>query len=279
MHHKEVSLNIFISNSPHNIQPQALLSPTTLSKCNSMLTLEGWGSCLPPIPREHQHLSIAPELNWGTLPCPISPGTSSSAPWLHCWEQLPGPGELLKQLLSEVTTALGDTYSAPGGQEPAAGRAKEEQLSQPWPATMLSSSSWQPHQQDNSEARLKWGTESQKHNTHYYRVCFPPYFLIFTLTRASSLIITGHDPSVATSSAEAAQMIFTDEVGRSSSSQKKVPRRIHQVLFLPFMHTDLSNTRISTPLLVCMWKYHLFHHPKKLWPQVHWTSQVPKPLL
>lgn len=46
MHLKEESLNIFISNSPHNIQTQALLSPTTLSKCNSKLTVVGVGELL-----------------------------------------------------------------------------------------------------------------------------------------------------------------------------------------------------------------------------------------
>lgn len=46
MHLNDVGLNIFISNSPHNIQPQALLSPTTLSNCNSVLTVVGKGELL-----------------------------------------------------------------------------------------------------------------------------------------------------------------------------------------------------------------------------------------
>lgn len=162
---------------------------------------------------------------------------------------------------------------APKGQEPAVCRAKAEQLSQPKPAPMLSSSSWQPHQQENNQARLKLDTESQKHNIHYYRMCFPAYFLIFTLTRAISL----RDLSVVASSAEVGQMIFTEEVNRTPSSQKKVPRRIQYVVFLPFMHVDLSNTRIFIPLLVCMWKYHLFHHPKNFGPKYTGHLRFPNP--
>lgn len=52
-------------------------------------------------------------------------------------------------------------------------------------------------------------------------MCFPAYFLIFTLRKASSLIITGRDLSVVTSSAEVGQMIFTEEVKRSKSKQPK----------------------------------------------------------
>lgn len=152
-----------------------------------------------------------------------------------------------------------------------------EQLSQPKPAATLSSSSWQPHPQENNQARLKGDTESQKHNSHYYRMCFPPYFLIFTLSRASSLIITGRDLSVVTSSAEAGQMIFTEQVNGSSSSQKKAPRRIQQVVFLPFMHTDLSNTRIIISLLLYMWKHHLFNHPKIFGPEYTRQLRFPNP--
>lgn len=173
---------------------------------------QGWGSCLPPSPREQQHRAIAPELNWGTLPCPICPGSSSSAPWLCCWEQLPapGPGELLKQLVSGGTNSSGWHTMLlrswlPGDRSQLFAEQRLSCFPSPNLQAMLSSSSWQPHQQENNQARLKWDTESQKHNTHYCRMRFPPYFLIFTLTRASSLIITGRDLLVVTSSAEAGQ--------------------------------------------------------------------------
>lgn len=200
----EEGLNVFISNSPRNTEPQALLSPTTLSNCNSMLTVVGVGElpALQSSPSEHRHRAIAPELNWGTLPCPICPGTSSSAPWPHCWEQLPapGPGSSLNSLLVEVTTALGDTQNAPGVLAPGG-----QELFAEWRLSSCLSPNlqqwWAPVPGNLSNRRtIRQGlNETLNHkntNTHYYRMCFPPYFLIITLTRANGLVITGRDFSV-----------------------------------------------------------------------------------